>query len=141
MTDNPLLRQFVCTYRDPVYIGKRVSMIDSGLGSGRVLQPSSGWSRRRMRGQMWLLNRIIHKSIRNLRTRLRNHDRNSRKVHINRSDPTYAIGNLSNFFSCVLGAVAYLPVSPLARSRDETWCRQAIRKRFVSWNLPKLSQL
>jgi hypothetical protein len=47
---------------------------------------------------------------------------------------------LSNFF-CVLGAVAYLQVSPLGGSHDETWCGQGIRKHSVSLNLPKLSQL
>jgi hypothetical protein len=42
---------------------------------------------------------------------------------------------------CVLGAMAYLRVSPLGDSRDETWRGQRIGKRSVSWNLPKLSQL
>jgi hypothetical protein len=37
--------------------------------------------------------------------------------------------------------VAYVKVSPLGGSRDKTWRRQGIRKRSVSWNLPKLSQL
>jgi hypothetical protein len=38
----------------------------------------------------------------------------------------------------VLGAVAYLQVSPLGGgSRDETWRGQGISKRSVSWNLPK----
>jgi hypothetical protein len=41
----------------------------------------------------------------------------------------------------VLGAMAYLQVSPLGGSRDETWRGQGIRKRSVSLNLPKLSQL
>jgi hypothetical protein len=44
-------------------------------------------------------------------------------------------------FFCVLGAVVYLQVSPLGGSRDETWRGQGIRKRSVSWNLPKPSQL
>ena len=35
----------------------------------------------------------------------------------------------------------YLQVPPLGRSRDEKWGSQWIRKRSVSWNLPKLSQL
>ena len=35
----------------------------------------------------------------------------------------------------------YLQVSPLGGSRDETWRGQGIRKRSVSWNLTKLSQL
>jgi len=42
---------------------------------------------------------------------------------------------------CVLGAVAYLQVSPVGGSHDETWRGQGIRKHSVSWNLPKLSQL
>jgi hypothetical protein len=37
--------------------------------------------------------------------------------------------------------VAYLQISLLGGSRDETWRGQGIRKRYVSWNLPKLSQL
>jgi hypothetical protein len=40
----------------------------------------------------------------------------------------------------VVGAVAYLQVSPLGCSPDETWRGQVVRKRFVSWNLPKLSK-
>jgi hypothetical protein len=34
-----------------------------------------------------------------------------------------------------------LQVSPLGGIRDETWRGQGIRKRSVSWNLPKLSQV
>jgi hypothetical protein len=45
------------------------------------------------------------------------------------------------FFLCVLGAVAYLQVSLLGGSCDETWHVQGIRERNVSWNLPKQSQL
>jgi hypothetical protein len=37
--------------------------------------------------------------------------------------------------------MAYFRVSPLGASRDETWWGQGIRKRFVTWNLSKLSQL
>jgi hypothetical protein len=37
--------------------------------------------------------------------------------------------------------MVYLQVSPLGGSNDETWQGQGIRKRSVSWNLPKLSQL
>jgi hypothetical protein len=37
--------------------------------------------------------------------------------------------------------VAYLQVSQLGGTRDETWWGQGIRKYSVSWNLPKLSQL
>ena len=33
----------------------------------------------------------------------------------------------------------YLQVPPLGGSRDEKWRAQRIRKRSVSWNLPKLS--
>jgi hypothetical protein len=36
--------------------------------------------------------------------------------------------------------MAYLQVSPLRGSHDETWRGEGIRKRSVSWNLPKLSQ-
>jgi hypothetical protein len=52
-----------------------------------------------------------------------------------------SVGGESLKFFCVLGAVAYLQVSPLGDSRDETWRGQGIRKCSVSWNLPKLSQL
>jgi len=41
----------------------------------------------------------------------------------------------------VLGALAYFQVPPIGGSRDEKWSSQRIRKRSVSWNLPKLSQL
>jgi len=37
--------------------------------------------------------------------------------------------------------MAYLKVSPLGSSHEETWRGQGIRKRSVSWNLPKLSQM
>jgi len=37
--------------------------------------------------------------------------------------------------------LVYLQVPPLGGSRDEKWRSQWIRKRSVSWNLPKLSQL
>jgi hypothetical protein len=37
--------------------------------------------------------------------------------------------------------MAYLQISPLRDSRDETFCVREIRKRSVSWNLQKLSQL
>jgi hypothetical protein len=52
-----------------------------------------------------------------------------------------SIGRESLQLFCVLGAEAYLQFSPLGGSRDETWCGKGIRKRSVSWNLPKLSQL
>ena len=47
--------------------------------------------------------------------------------------------SLQVFF--VLGALAYFQVSPLGGSHDEKWRSQWIRKRSVSWNMPKLSQL
>jgi hypothetical protein len=80
--------------------------------------------------------RVIHTTVQNFRTRLRNNqDRHSRKQHINRQRISLI------FFFCELGTVAYLQVSPLGGSHDETWRGQGIRKRSVSWNLPKLSQL
>jgi len=79
--------------------------------------------------------RVLHKSLRNFRTRLRNNqDRHGRKEHINRY-------RISQSFFFVLGALAYLQVPPLGGRRDEKWRVQWIRKRSVSWNLPKLSQL
>ena len=45
------------------------------------------------------------------------------------------------FVFFVLGALVYLQVPPLGGSRDEKWRLQWIRKRSVSWNFPKLSQL
>ena len=52
-----------------------------------------------------------------------------------------SIGRESLKFFCVLGFVAYLQVSPVGGSREETWRGQGIRKSSVAWNLPKLSQL
>jgi hypothetical protein len=52
-----------------------------------------------------------------------------------------SIGRKSLQVFCVLGAVGYLQVSPLGGSRVETWLGHGIRKRSVSWNLPKLNQL
>ena len=49
-----------------------------------------------------------------------------------------SIGRESLQVFCVIGAVAYLQVSPLEGSRDETWRGLGIRKRSVSWNLPKI---
>ena len=78
--------------------------------------------------------RVIHKSLRDFRTRLRNsQDRHGRKEHINRHRIS------PSFF--VLGALAYFQVPPLGGSREEKWRTQWIRKRSMSWNLPKLSQL
>jgi len=45
------------------------------------------------------------------------------------------------FFLFFLEAFVYLQVPPLGGSHDEKWRSQWIRKRSVSWNLPKLSQL
>ena len=47
--------------------------------------------------------------------------------------------SLQVFF--VLGALAYFQVAPLGGCREENLRSQRIRKRSVSWNLPKLSQL
>ena len=71
---------------------------------------------------------IIHNSLRDFRTRLRNNqDRHGRKEHINRY-------RISPSFFCTSG----LGVLAGSTSRGRS---QWIRKRFVSWNLPKLSQL
>ena len=68
--------------------------------------------------------RVIHKSLRDFRTRLRNNqDRHGRKEHINR----YRIS--PSFF--VLGALSYFQVPPLGVSREEKWRSQWIRKRSV----------
>jgi hypothetical protein len=37
--------------------------------------------------------------------------------------------------------MVHLQISPLGGSRDETWREHGIRKRSVSWNLPKISKL
>ena len=47
--------------------------------------------------------------------------------------------SLQVFF--VLRALAYFQVPPLGGSREEKWRSQWIRKRSVSWNLPKMSEL
>ena len=52
-----------------------------------------------------------------------------------------SIGRESLLFFFVLGALAYFQVPRLGGSREEKWRSQWIRKRSVSWNLPKLSQL
>jgi hypothetical protein len=75
--------------------------------------------------------RVIHKSLRDFRPLgYSSRDGHAEGRHINRQ-------RISPSFSCVLGAVAYLQVSPLGGSRDETWLGQGIRKRSVSWNLQK----
>ena len=67
--------------------------------------------------QYLLKYRVIYKSLRNFRTRLRNNqERQDRKEHINRQR------NSQIFF--VLGALAYLQVPPLGGSRDEKWRAQ-----------------
>ena len=58
------------------------------------------------------------------------------------AERSISIGRKSlKVFFFVLGALAYLQVPLLGGSRDEKWLSQWIRKRSVSWNLPKLSQL
>ena len=73
--------------------------------SGPQVSPSHG---RMLR----VLYRVIHKSLRDFRTRLRNNqDRHGRKEHINQV-----------FF--VLGALAYFQVPPLGGSREKKWRSQ-----------------
>ena len=57
------------------------------------------------------------------------------------AERSISIGRESLHVLFVLGALAYFQVSPLGGSREEKWHSQWIRKRSVSWNLPKLSQL
>ena len=65
-----------------------------------------------------LLYRVIHKSLRDFRTRLRNNqDRHGRNEHINRQ-------RISRSFFFVLEALAYFQVPPLGGSRDEKWRSQ-----------------
>jgi hypothetical protein len=71
--------------------------------------------------------RVIHKSLRIFRTKT---DTAERNISMDRES-----------LQVIIGAMAYLQVSPLGVSHDETWRGQGIRKRSVSWNLPKLSQL
>ena len=62
--------------------------------------------------------RVIHKSLRDFRTRLRNNqDRHGRKEHINRY-------RISPSFFFVLGALAYFQVPPLGGSPEEKWRSQ-----------------
>jgi hypothetical protein len=77
--------------------------------------------------------RVIHKSLRNFRT--------TTKGAI--AERSTSVGRES-LQVWVIGAMAYLQGSPLGGSvtkHRERWGRQGIRKRSVSWNLPKLSQL
>ena len=57
------------------------------------------------------------------------------------AERSISIGREYLHFIFVLGALAYFQVRPLGGSREEKWRSQWIRKRSVSWNLPKLSQL
>ena len=60
-----------------------------------------------------LLYRVIHKSLRDFRTRLRNNqERHGRKEHINRY-------KISPSFFFVLGALAYFQVPPLGGSSEK----------------------
>ena len=78
--------------------------------SFRIPRPITGHSN--------LLYRVIHKSLRDFRTRLRNNqDRHGRKGDINRL-------RISPSFFFVLGALAYFQVPPLRGSRDEKWRSQ-----------------
>ena len=60
---------------------------------------------------------------------------------INMAERSISIDRESLQVFFVLGALVYLQVPPLGDSHDEKWRSQWIRKRSVSWNLPKLSQL
>ena len=57
------------------------------------------------------------------------------------AERSITIGRESIQVFFVLGALAYFQVPPLGGSREEKWRSQWIRKRSVSWNLSKLSQL
>ena len=57
------------------------------------------------------------------------------------AERSISIGRESLQVFFVLGTLAYFQVPPLGGSREEKWRSQRIRKRSVSWNLPKLSQL
>ena len=57
------------------------------------------------------------------------------------AERSISIGRESLQVFFVLGALTYFQVPPLGGSREKKWCSQWIRKRSVSWNLPKLSQL
>ena len=60
---------------------------------------------------------------------------------IDTAERSISIGRESLKVFFVLGALAHFQVPPLRGSREEKWRSQRIRKRSVSWNLPKLSQL
>jgi hypothetical protein len=69
---------------------------------------------------------VIHKSLRDFQPlRYSSRDGHAEGKHVNRGR------DLSNFFFCVLGAMAYLQVSPLGECSDEIWHGQGIRKRSV----------
>ena len=57
-----------------------------------------------------------------------------------KAERSISIGRESLQVFFVLGALAYFQVPPLGGSREEKWRSQWIRKRSVSWNLPKLRQ-
>ena len=79
------------------------------------------------------IHRVLHKSLRNFRTRLRN----NQDIHAERS---ISIGRESlKVFFCTRG-LGVLAGSTARGSRDEKWRAQWIRKRSLAWNLPKLSQ-
>ena len=78
--------------------------------------------------------RVIHKS-------LRDSELDCATTKTDTAERSISIGRESIQVFFVLGALAYFQVPPLGGSRDEKWRSQWIRKRSVSWNLPKLSQL
>ena len=57
------------------------------------------------------------------------------------AERSISIGRESVQVFLVLGALAYFQLPPLGGSREEKWRSQWIRKRSVSCNLPKLSQM
>ena len=57
------------------------------------------------------------------------------------AERSVSIGRESLQVFFVLGALAYFQVPPLAGSHDEKWRSQWIRKRSVSWNLPKTESI
>jgi hypothetical protein len=74
----------------------------------------------------YTLYRVIHKSLWDFwPLRYSSRDGHAEEEHVNRGRES-----LPSFF-CVLGAVAYLQVSQLGGSHDETWRGQGIRKRCV----------
>ena len=78
--------------------------------------------------------RVIHKSLRDFRL-------DCATTKTDSAERSISIGRESLKVFFVLGALAYFEVPPLGGSREEKWRSQWIRKRSVSWNLPKQSQL